>query len=341
MNIVHLYPPHRPELAQYVTLLTELPGTLCEATDEVKTFLDICGANTPDIIHLHGCSQNEYIRAALLVRQQGARIVLTPHGELEPWERNVRMKQPGRLKELVRDAFCVIVRSPIEEEMFQQLAWNSRVRIIRNPLLTQTTDKATCQQLYLEVYQQVMDSFVLEKFSSDTLHAMRTLLKVGINEDSRWGEPFDVDRVDWHRLIIYGQQEGILSYLERGCLLMGIRLPETAIAPSYLPNDYEAPTPISGKTIPEMVAIIKHQAQEGSLPLLSLANLHYALRQDDVKDDRLMEQLKEEHLKSFFAALLPVMDEQTGLDEGYMPCPPVDNNETKRIRTTIQKHLEI
>ncbi len=341
MHIIHLYPPHIPELAQHVTLLTELPGEKSVATDEVKTFLDLCAANTPDIVHLHGCNQNEFIRAALTARQKGARIVLTPHGHLESWEMNARMKQPARLKEMVRRAFCVIVRSDIEAKELQNLRWNTRVEIIKNPILTRTTDKDTCLQQHLMVYRTVMNSFVLEKFSKDSINALRTLLKVGINDDSRWGEPFDTNTVDWKRLLIYTHQEGVQSYFEKGCLLMGIRQPESTIAPSYLPDNYETPAPISGKTITEMVAIIKRQTSQRNLTLLSLANLDQALRRDDVADDRLMEQMEEEHLCSFFASLLTVMHEQTGLDEGFMPCPPTEDKQTKRIRTTIQKHLQI
>ncbi len=341
MHIIHLYPSHVSELAQYVSNLTSSLGSDCEATDEVKIFMQRCEQHRPDIVHLHDCQHADYIRAALTARQKGARIVLTPHGHLESWELDDLMKQPSGLQQLVTHAYCLIARSSIEAEELRKLGWNSRIEIIRNPILTKTTSLKSCVQQHLRVYRQVMDSYVLEKLSADSLHALRTLLRVALNDDSRWGEPFDAAAVEWHYLLIYAQQEGILHLLEKGAQLMGIPLPEKTAAPSYLPDGYRKPTSLAGKSIPDMVAAIRRQVGEGQLALLSLAELHQALHREEVEDDRVMELLQGARLSTFFAALLPVMNEQTGLTEGFMPCQPVDNNETKQIRTTIQKHLEI
>lgn len=341
MHIIHLYPPHIPELAQYVSMLTELSGERCEATDEVKTFLAKCEEGLPDIVHLHGCRQADYIKAALTARQKGARIVLSPHGQLESWELKERVNLPLGLREMVSHAYCVIVRSSIEADEFKKLAWNTRVEIIRNPILTRTINQETCLEKHRIVYQQVMDSYALEKLSNESLNALKTLLKVGITGDRRWGEPFDTTTVDWHKLLIYAQLEGISPYIKTGCRLMGIDDPEKTIAPSYLPDQYVSPTSMTGKTIPEMVYDSQQLTAEGHLSLLTLAELDQALRKDNVEDDVVMEQLQDEKLDGFFAALLTVLHEQTGLTEGFMPCRPIDNEETKQIRTTIQKHLEI
>ncbi len=341
MHIIHLYPPHIPELAQYVSILTELSGVQCEAIDEVKTFLSKCDEDRPDIVHLHGCRQVEYVKAALAARQKGIRIVLSPHGQLESWELKERVRLPNGLREMVSHAYCVVVRSSIEAEEFKKLTWNTRVETIRNPILTRTINPEICLEQHRKVYQQVIDSYVLEKLSDHSLNALKTLLKVGITGDRRWGEPFDTTTVEWHELLIYAQQEGITSYIKTGCLLMGIDYPEKAVAPSYLPDQYVSPTSMKGKTVPEMVYDIQQLTAEGHLSLLALAELDQALRKENVEDDVVMEQLRNEELDRFFAALLTVLSEQTGLTEGFMPCSPIENNETKQIRTTIQKHLEI
>ncbi len=341
MRIIHLYPPHIPELAQYVFLLTELPGVEMEATDDVKTFLQMCEGKKPDIVHLHGCQHADYNKVALQAQQQGARIVITPHGQLEPWEMDQRIIKSLRLKGLVNHAYSLIARSPIEHQELKELDWNNRIEIIRNPILTRTTNKETCLELHRKVYQKVMDSYVLEMMDETTTNVLRTLLKVGITEDSRWGSPVEESLVNWHYLLIYAEQEGILPLIEKGCQIMGIKLSETTAAPSYLPSKYDTPTPLAGKPILEMVIDIKRHVDKGTLSLLSLAELDKALRNDDVEDDVLMQQIETEELSNFFAALMTVMNEQTGLDEGFMPCTPTDNKETKKIRTTIKKHLQI
>jgi len=341
MRIVHLYPPLSTELAQYVSLLTELPHEKTEATDDVKTFLKECTEKRADIVHLHHCLNTEFINAVLTAQQQGARIVLTPHGKLESWEMNEQMKNPPGLRKMVTHAYCVIARSEIEAQELKMLGWNKRIVIIRNPILTQTTNKATCLEQHQHIYQQVMDSYVLEKMDQSTLHALRTFLKVGITEDERWKDELNTNAINWHYLLIYARQEGILPYIEQGCRLMNINIPEKTATPSFLPDTYEVPTQLGGFNVFEKVLNIHQQVTEGKLSLRSLAELDQALRKDEVEDDVVMQQMDTEKLTNFFAALLTVMNEQTGLDEGFMPCQPVENKETNRIRTTIQKHLQI
>jgi hypothetical protein len=186
-----------------------------------------------------------------------------------------------------------------------------------------------------------MDSYVLELMDDDTLHALQVLLKVGITGDDRWGEPIEKDAINWHHLLIYTQLEGIMTFVERGCTSMGIQLPEEPVASCYLPSDYVPPVSFAGRHFSDIFTNITHQVSDGSLSLLSLAEFDQALRREDIEDDVIMQQMEAEKTSLFFAALLTVLNEQTGLDEGFMPCAPVDNDETNRIRTAIKKHLEI
>lgn len=342
MHIVHIYPANDPETAHYVSLLSALPNEQIETTNDAKALQKICAERCPDIIHQHGCLNTEIIKCTLAARQQGARIVLTPHGQLEPWETDRRMMlKPSGLRQLVAHAYSIIARSPMEADELHHLKWNTRIETVRNPVITRSVSKEDFLAAHQRIYRQVMDSNVLELMDETTLKSMRTLLKVGITGDERWGEPLEPTAICWHLLTIYAQQEGILPFIEKGCLALGIQMPEKQAVPNYLPDSYVAPAPLTGKPLSDMIKHIHRQVQDKTLSLLSLAELDAALRCNDVEDDHLMQQLEADRLSQFFSALMTIMNEQTGLDEGFMPCTPVNNQETNRIRTIIKEHLQI
>ena len=75
--------------------------------------------------------------------------------------------------------------------------------------------------------------------------------------------------------------------------------------------------------------------------LLHLVELARELRRDTVDDDLLRQALEEKKLLKYASCLMQILQEQTLLDEGYMPLPPCDNRETRHIRKLIMNHLKI
>ena len=85
---------------------------------------------------------------------------------------------------------------------------------------------------------------------------------------------------------------------------------------------------------------IIHQIRQQPL-LLHLIELTRELYRDTVDDDQLAERLEEKKLTAFTRSLMQVLDEQTALDEGYMPLSPADNRLTRQIRRQLDNHLNI
>lgn len=344
LSVLHIYPPHNAMLAQYANMLTNDSMIKSEAIDDVNalTLRLKDPAQHPDLIHQHGCNHPGITKATALAYRKGIRIVLTPHGELEPWE--MKNNMPARnsmLKNLVAHSYAVIARSSMEAEELSKQGWNSRIETIRNPLITRTTNAEELMVKHRHIYQRVMNSNILELMDEATQDALKTLIKAGITGDERWVRPIDTEAVNWHHLLLYAQLEGVKALVERGILAMGIQMREVEITHSFLPDSYTPPESVIGKSVIDIVRHIQKQTSKQQLALLSLAELDAALRREDVEDDLLMQQLKAEKIDGFFASLLTVLNEQTGLDEGYMPCEPTENSETKQIRKIIKKHLEI
>ena len=80
---------------------------------------------------------------------------------------------------------------------------------------------------------------------------------------------------------------------------------------------------------------------EKQLRLLHLIELTRELYRDTVNDDLLQEALEGKKLTKFASRLMQVLHEQTLLDEGYMPIPPLDDRGTRKIRESITNHLKI
>ena len=162
------------------------------------------------------------------------------------------------------------------------------------------------------------------------------------------------------RIVPNPKQIPVLSYLElRELSYMGANVlhPESIfpvrkegiainIKNTFFPDGYEAPRPIrekvgeyKGKETDYLMRII-HQIRQQPL-LLHLIELTRELYRDTVDDDQLAERLEEKKLTAFTRSLMQVLDEQTALDEGYMPLTPADNRLTKQIRRQLDNHLNI
>jgi hypothetical protein len=316
MKVLHVYSHDTPSLAMYVyQLINALPkGIECMTADNEADMQKACKSFMPNIIHQHG--------AALVKNDTEARLIISPHGEKINTER----------------AFAVIVRSPYE--LAQQN--NSRCEMVRNPLITTTTDFNEAAKAISTVYQRVMDSQPLQLMNSQTRQAQATIIKVGICGDKQWvsNSNINVDAkdIDFRLLYIYAEQEGVAELLDKGIALLEIEAPAKQPTDNYLPKGYHAPKAMPhGATIPQMISDI---ATNG-ISLLRLAEITKALHDDSLDESSLIEDLEAQKLKPLFQAILKILSEQTLLTEGFMPCPPLDNKETASLRYKLANNLRI
>lgn len=338
MKVLHIYQKGNKEIAQYVNLFTTGMAEDVVCTDDTREFRRMCEKQKPDIIHLHGCKRKDMQQAIVWAVKRHMRLAITPHGQLERWEHN-ELLQHAFLKKVIGKVYAIIARSQMEADELFMLDANKRVEIIRNPIITKSISIEDFIARHRAVYEKMMNSNILEHMDKTNHDTLRNLLKAGITGDERWSEPINPTTTDWSMLFTYAEHEGIRNYIERGIMVMGINIPNQKTSPCYLPANYERPLAIGNKTTLEIVRTIAGQLKEKRLSLLSLAELDGALRRDDIEDDVLMEQLSADKLQQFFASLLTILHEQTGLDDGFMPCDPIDDRQTANMRTTIKRHL--
>ena len=238
MRILHYYASNASEnIAEYVKTLCEEMRTDAEneSATTVQEALQSLRDRHYDLLHIHGCWLYAANRIARRALQLGTRVVVTPHGQLEPWimkQRYWKEKLPKQLlfqRSLIHKAYAVIVQGKMEEECLRKLDWNRRIVIIRNSLITNTTTAQEMARQQAQVYRKIMDSNTWELMTDSTKRTLRQLLKVGITGDERWlGESYVTisDNNQWRMLYCYVHQEQVSETVRRGLQVLRIDAPD-------------------------------------------------------------------------------------------------------------------
>lgn len=314
MQVIHIYPKDNSMIANYVNMLCKAVGNRIDmrTADQAKTLKDMCLAQEPDIIHVHGEAE------VALPAHCRARLVITPHG------------QPL----YHQSYYAVIARSKMEAQKLN----TSRMEIVRNPIITKTTSFDKTADALLQIYKKVMDSDVLAFMDDDTKAALRTLLTAAVYRDRRWTDKMPANP-DWRKLSIYAYYEQVDDYVSQGARILDITLPEPAVGQqtSYLPDSYKRIDEINHF---EVLPILE-KIRGGELTLRRLVELNIALLQDDLDEEKLLQVLAEKKYISVFSSLLQLLTEQVCLPEGFQPCAPTNNRDTQHLRTLLTNHLKL
>ena len=352
MKVLFLYPKLNLLIGRHVSQLTDglRQSADIRTANSVSALRKALQEQSPDIIHCHGCPSVSVARAIFSALNRGARLVLTLHGQLEPWadDRQRNFATDYWQKEFVRRAYSVILLGRLERTNFLKLGWNSRIEEIHNAVTTNTiSPQAMCADTFA-VYQKVLDSDTIALMDESTAHMLRTLIKVGIMGDRRWAPVLPSGDISWRQLLLYAEHENIRNYVDYGISLLGCSVPaiDTTHIAAYFPDGYITPRPVResvgdyhGKETDYLLRIITQIRQQPLL--LHLIELTRELYRDTVDDERLATVLEEKHLTAFARSLIQILSEQTGLDEGFMPLPPADNRLTRQIRQQLTYHLKI
>lgn len=361
MKVLHIYSKADDLIAQHVKLLADgMRQSLEEVVmaDSATNLRQQIIEHEPDILHCHGCSLQKLARAVRTAKRHGARVVVTPHGQLEPWVLNqqpIHEKVTNTLlwqKETITSAYAIITLGKLERSNFLKLGWNRRVEEIHNAVTTNTiTPEQMCSETFY-VYQKVMDSNTLEQIDETSLKALATIIKAGIMGDRRWcrqlGTVNNPQLIDWRRMLVYAEHENIRNYVDYGISVLDLPTPtiDTEHIAAYFPDEYTRPRPlkelIGDYQGDETAYLVKMITQMNKKPLLlHMIEFTRELYRDTVNDDLLATALEEKRLIAFTESLMQVLQEQAELDEGFMPLHQKDNRLAQSIRKQIYNHLKI
>lgn len=316
MNILQVYAPSDSMAKNYAKMLAECLGQHLgmRSATSLKEFRKLCAEQTPDIVHLHG--------EPPFSLPSGIRLVVTPHGHSVD---NI-------------EAYVFIARSQMEQSQLSNVG-SRRITTIRNPLITRTITPEECATMTMLVYRRVMNSSVLQLMNEPSKKALRLILSAALYGDLRWLSLKDADKdlfqqltsLDYQRIYIYSEHEGLFTQIQHGLNLLGIDAPPFQPVECYLPTGFKRPQPSSAMDVVSLISDIKAHGPS----LLRLYELTKALHDVSLDEGRLLRQLDDRSLRPLFASTLQLASECMLLTEGFMPCQPADNRDTQQLRTRL------
>jgi len=110
-----------------------------------KSFCDLLANLQPDIVHVNGCWLPQYSMTINWSKMMGFKVVLSPHGMLEPW--NIKKnywfrKKPALLlyqRSSIKNADALVATSEQERKNLFLLKYNNNIFLVPNGINTQVT----------------------------------------------------------------------------------------------------------------------------------------------------------------------------------------------------------
>ena len=382
MRILHYYTASDKISHEYIDILSKamtelnyLSGDGCienVSASSLHEALKLINLSNVDIIHLHGCWRDSDFMLVRKAKKSGTRIIVSPHGQLEPWVINTDYwkKHFPRIivyqKKIVRDAFAVVVMGRMEEECMKRLGWNVRIEVVKNSMITDTITEKEMAIRMLYLYNKVMDSHTLSLLNGDERNAFAALLKAGVTHDQRWltdDEKASVSSLSplaWRRIKIHAfhtsisdtiadaeatlnishaeiKPEAIPCYLPLADKRRGLFTKELKPLPAVIADDKGYHT----DSLCKFMKILQKHAATGQLTLKDIVETAKQMRRALIDEMAFSEEMKIKGLDDFVSSIMQILSDYTSMEEGFMLAPPKNNSHTKKLASMIDNELQI
>lgn len=329
-----------------------------------------------DILHIFGCWSN----SACLLAEKAYRLripyVITPLGALQPWEIEHHKHRPfnfRRQKAVVERAAAINVCGKLEEKTFEQLAFNKRVCLIKNPILTSQTTFDEVAACFKNLYQKVIDSNVRLLLSEQVQKVIFMLLQFSVdlqsfnyrsNENALRCELDKLSPNDWRKIFIYAEDENVSEIIREALDKLDYQYPQTDVSKidrfdaqtGYIAGQLRNDTLLSrnlllrnkvkevfatrGKTeqgVCLQMLNLRYEISRNIVPLRHFVDLYATMRFTDMDEDMIKDMTKELDMEDFAQSLTAVMADLLGLTEGFMAVNPANGKRAKQLSTSITK----
>ena len=128
MRVLYIDPGNDSAVTAYATMLQGIMDKYIDSkiVGSLREMKAVFTEQVPQIVHVHGCWSAWTYRAVNYARRHGARVVITTHGQLEPWimkERLWKEKLPKLVlfqRRMVSNAYAVVVMGQMEENSLKR-----------------------------------------------------------------------------------------------------------------------------------------------------------------------------------------------------------------------------
>lgn len=380
LRILFFIPAHVDAVDIHHELTTRLAHCLSDSADvRIATSNEknlAASLANYDILHIFGCWSTSACQLADKAYRLYLPYIITPLGSLQPWEmkhykhRSIFLR---RQKTTVEKASAVTVCGVLEEHTFGQLAWNKRICLIKNPVLTSQTSFEDIAKHFTALYQKVLDSNARILIKQKTQKLIGQLLQFGVDakafchDNSKDTLRADLGKLhdeDWRRVFIYADDEEISDIIRLALDTLQCPYPHLDISEvdrfdtqkTYSSKQLEKDTLLShnlllrnkvkeafttrGKTeqgVCLQMLNLRYEISRHMAPLRHLVELYMTMRFTDMDEDLVKDMTKELDMRDFTQNLMAVMADLLGLTEGFMPISPKYSHSTKQLSTAITK----
>ncbi len=328
-----------------------------------------------DLVHVFGSWNMNAAHLLTKAYHNHVPTVYSPLGGLQPWvvKRRKSVITLSSQRNMARKALAVHVCGKLERETFLSLKLNSRIALIKNPVLTSKITFLEMASQMFSLYQKVVDTYARLLLSDKSCRAIGELLALGIDntllkdkqriEDMRALLP-ELDDSDWRKIRIYASDERISDYLQTGLERLQIiapasrtdaieRFPHHAhYAQGALMDDkLLSRNPLTKSKFNEIISSsesmekgivvrlfnLKYEMEHNQAPLAHLAEMYKSIRFSDVDEDRLNEVVRSMGILDFSQRLMAVLQATLGLAEGFMPFKANDDKTAQAMTKDITK----
>lgn len=328
-----------------------------------------------DIVHVFGCWNLAAAHLLIKAYHDHVPTVYSPLGGLQPWvvKRRKSFFTLSSQRNMTRKALAVHVCGKLEQETFLSLKWNSRVALIKNPVLTSKISFPEMASQMFSLYQKVADTNARLLLSDESCETIGELLALGIDEslltDKQRIEHMrsllpELSVSDWRKISIYATDERITNALQKGlarlqmtspiCDVKGIErfahdvhyaegalqcdklLSRNPLTKSKL-NDIMASNEEKEKGMIVRLFNLKYEMEHNQAPLAHLADVYGNIRFTDADEDRLNEVARSMGILDFSQRLMAILQATLGLTEGFMPFKAKDDKTAKTMMIDITK----
>lgn len=283
--------------------------------------------------------------------------------------------EASRARKLISQADAVHVTGELEMQAVNKLQIipgkelnkdiNRKTLMIKNSVLTNAITDDEMRNSFIQLYKKVIWKRSYDTMLPETKECEKLLLRKGFSgeffkkEDKDEQLARDISNDELEKIFIHAEIENVRDYIIKGCHEFG--LPYSSDPEEYrikaglgeinedmqLFNDIEKIKSKNKKIlrdfenyndVVELFCIIdsaQNMLHKGTLTYRHLTNISDTLINNDYREDIVLKLFKDSKIYDFAARLMYVMNEYTGLPEGFMPVVPINDNKTKNIITFL------
>lgn len=280
----------------------------------------------------------------------------------------------GYQRHAICQAEALQVASGMEYQKMKDTNWTPRLALIKNPIITHDISPEELALQMMVLYNKVIDSNSFRLMTAAEKNAESTLLRVGLAEDDLSAQlsQQEIDLLkaltndSWRKILIHAYDEETLDAVKKGAQKMQLHLKDTDVGSldrfaqklEKTTGELESTKTLTKNPITKnaldnirsdekpsetdmqgamMLLNIDYEIRHRTLIRRHLNELYRFLRFQSYNEDKLVRMLNTLKLTDFTASLLQILSETLGLEEGFMPLDPAENQRTNQLRKTLLK----